>query len=160
MTAIDETVVGTDEIVWRFWKYLLPHLFADPINVAINKALAAAGLRIVESRATSGCRGALDAALVCMESAAKLRAMERGRNWDVEATPTSAIGLTRAALSAPCPCDRSELDQASEKISSIGGYAGEYDDFGKGGNYAVEQALAIIESLGGMDPAKRDGEKT
>ena len=52
MTTNDETAVGADEIVWRFWKSLLPHLFTAPINVAINKALASAGLRIVESGAT------------------------------------------------------------------------------------------------------------
>lgn len=46
----------------------------------------------------------------------------------------------------------SKLDLAWEKINALGGYAGEYDDFGKGINHAVEQALFIIEELGGSDP--------
>jgi hypothetical protein len=44
------------------------------------------------------------------------------------------------------------LDLAWERINALGGHAGEYDDFGKGINYAVEQALSIIEELGGSDP--------
>lgn len=45
-----------------------------------------------------------------------------------------------------------KLDLAWERINAIGGHAGEYDDFGKGINHAVEQALMIIEELGGSDP--------
>ena len=47
------------------------------------------------------------------------------------------------------------LDKAWNGINSIGGTCGEYDNFGKGINYAVEQALTIIEDLGGIDPLQR-----
>ena len=48
-----------------------------------------------------------------------------------------------------------KLDKLHGEINAIGGYAGEYDDFGKGSNHAVEQALFKIEEAGGMDPLKR-----
>jgi hypothetical protein len=48
-----------------------------------------------------------------------------------------------------------KLDKLHGEINAIGGYAGEYDDFGKGTNHAVEQALFKIEDAGGMDPLKR-----
>lgn len=44
------------------------------------------------------------------------------------------------------------LDLAWEKINALGGKASEYDDFGRGINHAVDQALSIIEDLGGSDP--------
>lgn len=44
------------------------------------------------------------------------------------------------------------LDLAWEKINALGGTTTEYDDFGKGINHAVDQALFIIEELGGSDP--------
>lgn len=47
------------------------------------------------------------------------------------------------------------LDAAWEKINALGGTVGEYDDFGRGINHAVEQATGIIEDIGGMDPLKR-----
>lgn len=47
------------------------------------------------------------------------------------------------------------LDTAWAKINAIGGYAGEYDDFGKGINHAVDQALLILEELGAQDPLTR-----
>ena len=47
------------------------------------------------------------------------------------------------------------LDLAWEKINALGGTTTEYDDFGKGINHAVEQALFIIEELGGTDPAPK-----
>jgi hypothetical protein len=47
------------------------------------------------------------------------------------------------------------IDLAWEKVNALGGTHGEYDDFGRGINNAVEQALFIIEELGGSDPAAR-----
>jgi hypothetical protein len=47
------------------------------------------------------------------------------------------------------------LDQAWERINALGGTTKEYDDFGRGINHAVDQALAIIEELGGSDPAPK-----
>lgn len=48
-----------------------------------------------------------------------------------------------------------KLDRLHGEINAIGGYAGEYDDFGKGSNHAVEQALFKIEEAGGQDPLIR-----
>lgn len=47
------------------------------------------------------------------------------------------------------------LDIAWEQINALGGTVGEYDDYGKGINHAVEQALFIIEELGGSDPLSK-----
>lgn len=44
------------------------------------------------------------------------------------------------------------LDLVWERVNALGGRAGEYDDFGKGVIHAVDQALFIIEELGGSDP--------
>jgi len=52
-----------------------------------------------------------------------------------------------------------KLDVLRGQINAIGGYAGEYDDYGKGINYAVEQALYKIEDAGGRDP-NHNGPKT
>jgi hypothetical protein len=48
-----------------------------------------------------------------------------------------------------------KLDTLHGEINAIGGYAGEYDDHGKGVNHAIEQALFKIEEAGGMDPLIR-----
>jgi hypothetical protein len=45
----------------------------------------------------------------------------------------------------------SELDDAWERINALGGKP--RNDFEAGVNHAVEQALTIIEELGGKDPA-------
>lgn len=49
----------------------------------------------------------------------------------------------------------SALDEAHGRINAIGGYAAADDEFGKGVNSAVEQALDILEKLGARDPAIR-----
>lgn len=48
-----------------------------------------------------------------------------------------------------------DLDLAWERINALGGSAA--DDIGKSRNFAICEALKIIEDLGGVDPApKRD----
>lgn len=43
---------------------------------------------------------------------------------------------------------------------AIGGACDDGDDFGRGVNHAVGQALRIIEALGGRDPARRRDPQT
>ena len=47
------------------------------------------------------------------------------------------------------------LDKAWESINAEGGYVAPHDVEGKAYAEAIGKALAIIESLGGMDPTKR-----
>ena len=47
----------------------------------------------------------------------------------------------------------SELDEAWERINAMGGDFDPGADFAYGFSSAVESALAIIEELGGKDPA-------
>lgn len=47
-----------------------------------------------------------------------------------------------------------ELDEAWGRINAMGGtIVDDRDDYGRGRNHAINQALAIIEELGGKDPA-------
>lgn len=68
---------------------------------------------------------------------------------------TRDIKASAEALEADNVRLREALDKSWDKINALGGRCGEYDDFGKGINYGVEQALYIIEDLGGMDPLAR-----
>lgn len=45
------------------------------------------------------------------------------------------------------------LDEAWERINALGGYC--EDEFDRGINFAICEALKIIEALGGTDPAGR-----
>jgi hypothetical protein len=66
--------------------------------------------------------------------------------------------LSRQALdmiSELASCQHS-LDQAWVLINALGGCAERGDEYGRGVNEATSKALAIIESLGGMDPALRE----
>lgn len=83
------------------------------------------------------------------------------RDWCIEAAKREGdlevgVGPPRGDPKGASPSGRSQpspaLDQAWYKINALGGTCGEYDDFGKGINNAVEQALFIIEDLGGRDP--------
>jgi hypothetical protein len=51
--------------------------------------------------------------------------------------------LIAKAADKPTPL----LDIAWERINALGGKVTEYDDFGRGSNHAVEQALDIIDEL-------------
>lgn len=74
-----------------------------------------------------------------------------GHRWRLVLSPLIAKSqpLNETEMSKPM---ENPLDLAWEKINAIGGTCGQYDDFGKGINHAVEQALFIIEELGGADP--------
>jgi hypothetical protein len=47
------------------------------------------------------------------------------------------------------------LDQAWLRINSLCGYVHPDDDVGQGRSAMIDEALFIIEDLGGMDPARR-----
>lgn len=93
----------------------------------------------------------------------------RGMGWvsrdGTDVAATGAMELSRsdnlAIAAAICNGLNREketmwfLDKAWNDINALGGRCGEYDDYGKGINYAVGQALSIIEDLGGMDPLQR-----
>ena len=50
-----------------------------------------------------------------------------------------------------------QLDQIHERIDALGGRA--TDDYDRGANHAISDALLIIESFGGMDPQDRAGDR-
>jgi len=64
-------------------------------------------------------------------------------------------GLPIETIASSEPTYVMPLDTAWGKINALGGTVTEYDDFGRGINHAVSQALDIIEELGGQDPLKR-----
>ncbi len=95
---------------------------------------------------------------------------------DIPRSAAERIAIEDAARECQCPiCGRlhrklasnppdaikgcAALDTAWATINALGGPHGEYDDFGRGINHTVEQALHIIEELGGMDPLKRAGSR-
>lgn len=88
---------------------------------------------------------------------AALSYVERHDRIGLEALDTAAS--IRAAL-AGVGGSENTLNTAWGNIAAIGGSVSEYDDFGKGINHAVEQALFIIEELGGQDPLKPRGADT
>ena len=50
-----------------------------------------------------------------------------------------------------------QLDQIHERIDALGGRA--TDEYDRGANDAISDALSIIESFGGMDPQDRAGDR-
>lgn len=48
---------------------------------------------------------------------------------------------------------QSALNEAHRRVNALGGYVDPDDKYGAGINDAITKALAIIEELGGSDPA-------